>query len=117
MIAVAHRVHVCAANHATCAGGSNNTLFLYFMTKNRLDRFGLQVLAATCAAFISESDNKETLHLFEKPVEVTGTNAGLTEYVWQYNVLSLSAEAVSDALSVKLWLKSSSDRKETLMTE
>lgn len=50
-------------------------------------------------------------------MEVTGTNAGLTEYVWQYNVLSLSAEAVSDALSVKLWLKSSSDRKETLMTE
>lgn len=64
MIAVAHRVPVCAANHATCAGGTNNTLFLYFMTKNRLDRFGLQVLAATCAAFISESDNKETLHLF-----------------------------------------------------
>lgn len=61
---MAHRVHVCAANQATCAGGTNNTVFLYFMTKNRLDHFGLQVLAATCAAFISESDNKETLHLF-----------------------------------------------------
>lgn len=54
MIAAAHRVHVCAANHATCAGGTNNTVFLYFMTKNRLDHFGLRVLAA----FISESDNK-----------------------------------------------------------
>lgn len=64
MIAVAHRVHVCAANQATCACGMNNTDFLYFVTKNRLDHFGLQVLPATCAAFISEWDNKETLPWF-----------------------------------------------------